>query len=82
LGGLSSEVGIYRTGDKSVIGGLAYGFYHRSGYITNTNEAWNCRKKTSMEPRARGTPAMDGENRTMRIFEPHCGGKRYLRICD
>lgn len=76
LGGLSSGgLGFTDTGDKSVIGGLAREFYHRVWQHYNTNEAWNWQKKEEYGNKGQGTPAMDGENRTMWIFEPHVAEK-------
>ena len=76
LGGLSSGgLGYTDTGDKSVIGGLAREFYHRVWQHYNTNEAWNWQKKEEYGNKGQGTIAMDGENRTMWIFEPHVAEK-------
>ena len=76
LGGLSSGgLGYTDTGDKSVIGGLAREFYHRVWLHYNTSEAWNWQKKEEYGNQGQGTPAMDGENRTMWIFEPHVAEK-------
>ena len=76
LGGLSSGgLGYTDTGDKSVIGGLAREFYHRVWQHYNTNEAWNWQKKAEYGNKGQGTIAMDGENRTMWIFEPHVAEK-------
>ena len=76
LGGLSSGgLGFTDTGDKRVIGGLAREFYHRVWQHYNTNEAWNWQKKEEYGNKGQGTPAMDGENRTMWIFEPHVAEK-------
>ncbi|WP_026813697.1 FAD-dependent oxidoreductase [Arenibacter certesii] len=72
LGGLSSSgLGFTDTGDKSVIGGLAREFYHRVWQHYNTDEAWVWQNKEEYGNKGQGTPAMDGENRTMWIFEPH-----------
>lgn len=72
LGGLTSGgLGYTDTGDKSVIGGLARDFYHRLWQHYNTDEAWQWQKKEDYGNKGQGTPAMDGENRTMWIFEPH-----------
>ncbi|MEQ8216766.1 MAG: FAD-dependent oxidoreductase [Arenibacter sp.] len=72
LGGLSSGgLGYTDTGDKSVIGGLAREFYHRVWLHYNTADAWIWQKKDEYGNQGQGTPAMDGENRTMWIFEPH-----------
>jgi hypothetical protein len=76
LGGLSSGgLGFTDTGDKSVIGGLAREFYHRVWKHYNTEEAWVWQKKEEYGNKGQGTPAMDGENRTMWIFEPHVAEK-------
>jgi hypothetical protein len=76
LGGLSSGgLGFTDTGDKSVIGGLAREFYHRVWKHYNTEEAWMWQKKEEYGNKGQGTPAMDGENRTMWIFEPHVAEK-------
>ena len=76
LGGLSSGgLGFTDTGDKSVIGGLAREFYHRVWQHYNTEEAWIWQKKEEYGNKGQGTPAMDGENRTMWIFEPHVAEK-------
>lgn len=72
LGGLSSGgLGYTDTGNKSVIGGLAREFYHRVYMHYQTDSAWKWQKKEEYGNQGQGTPAMDGENRTMWIFEPH-----------
>lgn len=72
LGGLSSGgLGFTDTGNKSVIGGLAREFYHRVYLHYQNDSAWKWQKKEDYGNRGQGTPAMDGENRTMWIFEPH-----------
>jgi len=72
LGGLSSSgLGFTDTGDKSVIGGLAREFYHRVYLHYQNNTAWQWQKKEAYGNKGQGTPAMDGSNRTMWIFEPH-----------
>ncbi|MDO6601144.1 FAD-dependent oxidoreductase [Arenibacter palladensis] len=76
LGGLSSGgLGFTDTGNKSVIGGLAREFYNRIWKHYNTEEAWIWQKKEEYGNKGQGTPAMDGENRTMWIFEPHVAEK-------
>ncbi|WP_149274864.1 FAD-dependent oxidoreductase [Pareuzebyella sediminis] len=78
LGGLTSGgLGFTDTGDKSVIGGLARDFYHRVWLHYNTEEAWNWQPQSEYGNKGQGTPAMDGENRTMWIFEPHVAEKVY-----
>ncbi|MEO9892213.1 FAD-dependent oxidoreductase [Aurantibacter sp.] len=72
LGGLTSGgLGWTDTGDKSVIGGLSREFYHRVFMHYNTKEAWNWQPKEAYGNKGQGTRAMDGESRTMWIFEPH-----------
>ena len=72
LGGLSSGgLGFTDTGDKSVIGGLAREFYHRVWMHYDGQEAWTWQKKEEYGNKGQGTPAMDGNERTMWIFEPH-----------
>lgn len=72
LGGLSSGgLGFTDTGDKSVIGGLARDFYHRIWQHYDQPGAWVQQKKEDYGNVGQGTPAMDGANRTMWIFEPH-----------
>ena len=71
LGGLTSGgLGYTDTGNKAVIGGLSREFYHRVWLHYNTDEAWKWQKKSEYGNRGQGTIAMDGENRTMWIFEP------------
>ena len=72
LGGLSSGgLGFTDTGDKAVIGGLAREFYHRLYLHYQTPEAWKWERREEFGNKGQGTPAIDGENRTMWIFEPH-----------
>ncbi len=72
LGGLSSGgLGFTDTGNKAVIGGLSRDFYHRVWQHYQKPEAWKWQKKEEYGNKGQGTPAMDGENRTMWIFEPH-----------
>jgi hypothetical protein len=72
LGGLSAGgLGFTDTGDKAVIGGLAREFYHRVWQRYQTPEAWRWEPRDTFGNRGQGTPAIDGENRTMWVFEPH-----------
>jgi len=78
LGGLSSGgLGFTDTGNKSVIGGLARDFYHRVWKHYDTAEAWRWQKKSEYGGKGQGTPAVDGEQRTMWIFEPHVAEEIY-----
>lgn len=72
LGGMtSSGLGFTDTGNKSVIGGLAREFYQRVYNHYQKEDAWVWQNRTEYGNRGQGTPAIDGENRTMWIFEPH-----------
>ena len=72
LGGLSSGgLGFTDTGDKSVIGGLGREFYHRVWRHYQRPEAWVWQERESYGNRGQGTEAIDGDARTMWIFEPH-----------
>ena len=76
LGGLSSGgLGFTDTGDKSVIGGLARDFYHRVFLHYQQDTAWRWQSKETYGNRGQGTPAIDGDARTMWIFEPHVAEK-------
>ena len=72
LGGLTSGgLGYTDTGNKSVIGGFSREFYHRVWLHYNDSSAWDWQKHSEYGNKGQGTVAMDGENRTMWIFEPH-----------
>ena len=72
LGGLSSGgLGWTDTGKKEVIGGIAREFYHRVWKHYDKPEAWRWQTREEYGNKGQGTPAIDGENRTMWIFEPH-----------
>lgn len=72
LGGLSaSGLGFTDTGNKEVIGGLARDFYHRLYLHYQQPEAWKWQKQSEYGNQGQGTPAIDGDARTMWIFEPH-----------
>ena len=76
LGGLSAAgLGFTDTGDKSVIGGLSREFYQRVWSHYDTAAAWKWQKRDEYGNKGQGTPAMDGEHRTMWIFEPHVAEK-------
>ncbi|MEY3608033.1 MAG: hypothetical protein RLZZ447_821 [Verrucomicrobiota bacterium] len=71
LGGLTSGgLGWTDTGNKAVIGGLARTFYHRIWRHYQTDGAWRWQSRSEYGNRGQGTPAIDGEQRTMWIFEP------------
>jgi hypothetical protein len=72
LGGLSSGgLGFTDTGDKSVIGGLSKEFYQRLYEHYQAPEAWEWQKKEEYGNKGQRTVALDGENASMWIFEPH-----------
>ncbi|MEZ2445057.1 FAD-dependent oxidoreductase [Chitinophaga sp. RCC_12] len=72
VGGLSAGgLGFTDTGNKSVIGGLARDFYHRIWLHYQQPAAWNWQQQAEYGNKGQGTPAMDGTERTMWIFEPH-----------
>lgn len=76
LGGLSSGgLGFTDTGDKSTIGGLSREFYHRIWLHYNDSASWKWQKQSEYGNKGQGTVAIDGENRTMWIFEPHVAEK-------
>jgi hypothetical protein len=72
LGGLSSGgLGFTDTGNKAVIGGLSREFYHRIWRYYDRPQAWRWQKRDEYGNKGQGTPAIDGAQRTMWIFEPH-----------
>ncbi len=76
LGGLSAGgLGYTDTGKKEVIGGLSRDFYHRVFNHYQDDAAWKWMDKAEYGNKGQGTPAIDGENRTMWIFEPHVAAK-------
>ncbi len=72
LGGLTAGgLGWTDTGKKETIGGLARNFYHRVYNHYQQDEAWKWMNKDEYGNTGQGTPAIDGDMRTMWIFEPH-----------
>lgn len=72
LGGLSSSgLGFTDTGNKEVIGGLSREFYHGIFEHYQKDDSWKWQKKEEYGNKGQGTPAIDGNERTMWIFEPH-----------
>ena len=72
LGGLSAGgLGFTDTGNKEVIGGLAREFYHRVYMKYQADANWEWQKREEYGNVGQGTPAIDGDRRTMWIFEPH-----------
>lgn len=72
LGGLTSGgLGWTDTGKKETIGGVAREFYHRVWKHYQQDAAWRWQTREAYGNKGQGTPAVDGEQRTMWIFEPH-----------
>jgi len=72
LGGLSSGgLGFTDSGRKETIGGLSREFYHRLYEYYQQPSSWKWQKQADFGNRGQGTPALDGANRTMWVFEPH-----------
>jgi hypothetical protein len=78
LGGMSSSgLGFTDTGNKEVIGGLARHFYELIYEHYARPESWNWQKKSEYGNKGQGNPAIDGEKRTMWIFEPHAAEEAF-----
>ena len=76
LGGLTSGgLGFTDTGNKAVIDGLSREFYHRVWLHYNDDAAWNWQNQSDFGNKGQGTVAMDGEFRTMWLFEPYVAEK-------
>ncbi|TWU21805.1 FAD-dependent oxidoreductase [Bythopirellula polymerisocia] len=72
LGGMSSGgLGFSDTGRTAVIGGLSREFYHRIWKHYQDDAAWNWQARSDFGNQGQGSLAMDGEARTMWVFEPH-----------
>ncbi|MDF1814097.1 MAG: FAD-dependent oxidoreductase [Verrucomicrobiales bacterium] len=70
-GGLSSGgLGWTDTGNKSVIGGLSRDFYHRIYKQYQKPENWKWQNQSEYGGKGQGTAAIDGDQKTMWIFEP------------
>ena len=83
LGGLtSSGLGWTDTGNKAVIGGLARDFYHRLFLHYQEDSAWRWQEKNEYGNKGQGNVAIDGENRTMWIFEPHAAELVFDQLVD
>ena len=76
LGGLTSGgLGFTDTGNKAVIDGLSREFYHRVWLHYKDDAAWNWQNQSDFGNKGQGTVAMDGEFRTMWLFEPYVAEK-------
>jgi len=81
MGGLtSSGLGFTDTGNKRVIGGLAREFYQVIYKHYQKDESWKWQKQTEYGNVGQGNPAIDGENRTMWIFEPHAAEEAFEKM--
>ena len=81
LGGLSSSgLGYTDTGNKAVIGGLAREFYQLLYQHYMKPESWNWQKQSEYGNKGQGNPAIDGEFRTMWIFEPHAAEEAFEQM--
>ncbi|WP_339700274.1 FAD-dependent oxidoreductase [Algoriphagus aquimarinus] len=78
LGGLTAGgLGWSDTGKKEVIGGLSREFYQRVYDKYQEDGSWNWEDKADFGNKGQGTPALDGEFKTMWIFEPHVAEEVY-----
>lgn len=76
LGGLSAGgLGFTDTGNREVIGGLSREFYQRLYQHYQQDSVWKWQKRDEYGNKGQGTPALDGNSRTMWIFEPHAAEK-------
>lgn len=83
LGGLTAGgLGWTDSGRKEVIGGLARDFYHRVWEHYQRPETWRWQSREEYGNKGQGTPAIDGENRTQWIFEPHVAEAVYEELVD
>jgi hypothetical protein len=81
LGGLSSSgLGFTDTGNKEVIGGLARRFYQLIYDHYDKPESWNWQNKSEYGNKGQGNPAIDGDKRTMWIFEPHAAEEAFEKM--
>jgi hypothetical protein len=81
LGGMSSSgLGFTDTGNKSVIGGIAREFYQNIYQHYQNPGSWNWQKQSEYGNVGQGNPAIDGENRTMWIFEPHAAEEAFEKL--
>ena len=81
LGGLSSSgLGFTDTGNKEVIGGIAREFYQLVYDHYQKPGAWKWQKQSEYGNKGQGNPAIDGEKRTMWIFEPHVAEEAFEKM--
>jgi hypothetical protein len=81
LGGMSSSgLGFTDTGNKEVIGGLAREFYQLIWQYYQEPGSWKWQKQSEYGNKGQGNPAIDGEKRTMWIFEPHAAEEAFEKM--
>lgn len=81
LGGMtSSGLGFTDTGNKAVIGGIAREFYQLLYQHYMKPESWKWQKQSEYGNKGQGNPAIDGEARTMWIFEPHAAEEAFEKM--
>ncbi|MCK5463172.1 MAG: FAD-dependent oxidoreductase [Bacteroidales bacterium] len=83
LGGLTAGgLGWTDTGNKAVIGGLARSFYHRLFLHYQDSAAWRWQEREAYGNKGQGNVAIDGNNRTMWIFEPHAAEMAFDQLIE
>jgi len=83
LGGLSSSgLGFTDTGNKEVIGGIAREFYQLIYQHYEKPGSWKWQLRSEYGNRGQGSPAIDGEKRTMWIFEPHVAEEAFEKMIE
>jgi hypothetical protein len=81
IGGLSSSgLGFTDTGNKEVIGGIAREFYQLIFDHYQDPASWKWQKSSEYGGKGQGNPAVDGNKRTMWIFEPHAAEEAYEKM--
>lgn len=81
LGGMSSSgLGFTDTGNKAVIGGIAREFYQMLYQHYKKPDSWKWQKQSDYGNKGQGNPALDGEMRTMWIFEPHAAEEAFGKM--
>jgi hypothetical protein len=68
---LRAGSGFTDTGTRQSSAAWRDDFYHRVWQHYDTDAAWKWQKKSEYGGKGQGTPAVDGAQRTMWIFEPH-----------
>ena len=76
----SSGLGFTDTGNKTVIGGIAREFYQLIYQHYQDTGSWRWQKQSEYGNVGQGNPAIDGENRTMWIFEPHAAEEAFEKL--